>query len=160
MRQIVRGIIGLVAIVLATNLSNGQVTAHSGIVSADGFYFHIKTDECFTACSGFTLGGTAGYNVTNYLGLFGEYQYDRAGVNNVAAGNNSGHANNFGGALRVYLYDKGRVVPYGVFGGGGLTSGSTAGPLSNAKYFGGGWRCIAVHRRSLGHHARGTLRSG
>jgi hypothetical protein len=143
----------LMAVLLAAPaMAGAQVTSGSGMAAVNGFYFRANPDGFCdpVTCSGFTLGGSAGYNFTKYLGLFGEYQFERASVNNVELGNNNGHSQNFGGAVRFYLYPKGRVVPFGVFGVGRVSESDTAGGKFGGTYFGGGGGALCYIGRHWG----------
>jgi hypothetical protein len=82
------------------------------------------------------LGGSFGVNLTNHVGVVGEYKYQlMAPLDGVAF-----NTQLFGGALR-YSFGGHKVVPYVVLGGGGARlTGSESGvtATANGGYFGTG----------------------
>ena len=130
----------LVALLAACAVcSRAQVAPHSGDLAFDAGYSNIGKGTNFntTAVNRYTLGFSGGANVNQYLTAIGEYNYFSMppvqGVNFNMQG--------YGGAVRFNLATKGKVVPYGVFDGGGARlTGSQSGVsvTSNGGYFGGG----------------------
>jgi hypothetical protein len=130
----------LVALLAACAVcSPAQVIPHSGDLAFDGGYSYIGKGNNFntTSINRYTLGFSGGANLNEYVTVIGEYNHfsmpQVQGVNMGMSG--------YGGAVRFNLASKGRVVPYGVFGGGGArltASESGVGVSSNGGYFGGG----------------------
>ncbi len=144
MHRSLAGILGrsfCIAAVLAalTISSRAQVVPHSGDVAFDAGYTNIGKGTNFNdvVINRYTLGGSGGVNLNSYLTVIGEFNFfampQVEGVNE--------NMTNYGGAVRFNLVSKGKVVPYGIFGGGGArltASESGASASSNGDYFGGG----------------------
>lgn len=149
--------------VLSTISLHAQVAPKSATLSAGGGYFHNNTTTSGATDERYSLGASGGFNPAKYLGFFGEYNFDNAVTESV--GNNKPHNTRYGLAARVYLSPKSRIVPYGVFGGGGTklvsyTSSSTlvggntvtiySTASSNGFYFGGGAGALIYFSRHWG----------
>jgi hypothetical protein len=120
--------------------AHAQVLAHSAEAAGTVGYVHTS----YSRPNGPTpnhsfFGGSGGYNITPYITILGEYKYDSLGTSYGA----NIHAQNYGGAARFNLRPSGKVVPYGVVGGGGFKFTEGQGSLSitaDGTYvnFGGG----------------------
>ncbi len=126
------------AVLLAAS-SHAQVASHSGDLAFNAGYSYIGkgTDFNTTDINRYALGFSGGVNLSPSLTAAGEYNYfampQVQGVNMKMQG--------YGGAVRINLAPSGRIVPYGVFDGGGARlTGSESGVAvsSNGGYFGGG----------------------
>jgi hypothetical protein len=117
----------------------GQVAPHSGDLAFDAGYSYIGKGTNFntTDINRYTLGFSGGVNLSQYIAVIGEYNY--FSMPQVEAVNMD--MMGYGGAVRFNLVSKGKVVPYGLFGGGGArltASESGASVSSNGAYFGAG----------------------
>jgi hypothetical protein len=119
--------------------SHAQVTPHSGDVAFNAGYSYIGKGTNFntTDINRYALGFSGGANLNQSITVLGEYNYfsmpQVQGVNM--------NMQSYGGAVRFNLATKGKVVPYGVFGGGGARlTGNESGVSvsSDGGYFGFG----------------------
>lgn len=129
----------LSAFLMIVSAARAQVAPHSGDVAFSAGYANIGKGSNFAASdmNRSTVGGSGGYNLTQYIAVIGELNFfplpQVLGVNE--------HMLNYGGAVRFNLIPAGKVVPYGVVGGGGsrfTASESGASASVNGNYFGGG----------------------
>ena len=117
--------------------SRAQVTPHSGDVDFNAGYSYIGkgTDFNTTDINRYALGFSGGANLSQSITVLGEYNYfSMPQVQGVSM-----NMQVYGGALRFNLAPNDKVVPYGVFGGGGARlTGSESGVSvgSNGGYFG------------------------
>jgi hypothetical protein len=131
------GLFALIAAFAAT--SYAQVIPHSGDLSFDSGYSYIGKGNNFntTTINRYTLGSSGGINLNQNLTVIGEYNDfsmpQVQGVNLKMQG--------YGGAVRFNIAPRGKIVPYGIFDGGGArltASESGVAVSSNGSYFGGG----------------------
>jgi len=142
----------LAIFLVASSTARAQVVPGSVMVGADVGYNHTSISQFSTSetWNRYNVGAFGGYNVDQWIGAFFEYNYlsilSQEGV--------TAHSNTYGGAARFYLLPKSKIVPYGVFGGGGAqTTISESGEGSesfNGSYFGGGGGVAYYVTRNLG----------
>jgi hypothetical protein len=100
-----------------------QVQAHSVDLNGYGGWAHEGLGSITTSNAQFDIptanraiyGGGAGYNVTPYVTIMGEYGY----VPLESDGGVNLNTQMYGGGVRVNLTPHKSIVPYGVFNGGG-----------------------------------------
>ncbi len=140
-----------VALLLVASAAGAQIAPHSGDVAFDAGYTNIGKGTNFndTTINRYTFGGSGGVNLNSYLTVIGEFNFFAMppvdGVNE--------NMTNYGGAVRFNLASKGKVIPYGIFGGGGdrlTASESGASASANGDYFGGGGGASIFLGRSWG----------
>lgn len=159
--KIVRGLFTVTVLItffVALSAARAQVTPGSVMVGANVGYNHTSISEFSTSetWNRYNVGAFGGYNVDQWIGVFFEYNY--ASILN--QNGESVHVNNYGGAGRFYLLPKSKIVPYGVFDGGGAQlndSVSGEGSISvSGNYVGGGGGVAYYLTKNLG--AAGDVR--
>ncbi len=126
-KAVVRVVLPALFLVVLSAPVRAQVLAHSGEVAGTVGYSHTSYDKPNGPTANHPFyDGSGGYNVTPYITVLGEYKYYSLGT----VGVSSNHAQNYGGAVHFNFRPSGKVVPYGVVGGGGYRFTSSGGGLS------------------------------
>jgi len=145
----------LAIFLMATSTARAQVVPGSVMVGGDAGYVHTSIPNDSETYNRYTFGATGGYNLDKWVGAFFEYNYVSILNQDMGEGvNASAHVNNYGGAARFYPYNKGKIIPYGIFDGGGAQlneSVSGEGSISvNGNYVGGGAGALVYLGRNWG----------
>ena len=141
----------LFTFLVALSAARAQVTPGSVMVGASVGYNHTSISQFSTSetWNRYNIGATGGYNVDQWIGAFFEYNY----ISVLSQDGLTVHANTYGGAARFYLLPKSKIVPYGVFDGGGASTAFSGGDESESfsgSYVGGGGGVAYYLTKNLG----------
>jgi len=121
--------IAVTLLLVSSTTVQAQVVAGSGDVAGYVGYFHMKLPT-----NSAIYGATGGYNVTPYITGLGEYGY--------APVSSGIHVQIYGGGARFNLMPNKKLVPYGIFtGGGNRIAGGGGGDNGYYISVGGGASC-------------------
>ncbi len=144
----------LIVILTLSSPLHAQVAAKSADVSGNIGFSNLSGDETTDGKKHIAFGFAGAYNLTDLAAIGFEYSYQMLGSETQNGVTASGHIQSYGPVFRGSLLKSGRVIPYALVAGGGLSEtaagsgyGITVTASQNGFYFGfgGGASIYAGH---------------